>query len=236
MLFAAGLGTRLKQETLNKPKALVEVVGKPLIQHAIEKLKNEGVNEIVVNVHHFSEQITEWLQKNDLGVQIKISNESKKLLDTGGGLKKAATFLKGTEPIIIYNVDVLSNLNVKVLVKEHEKTGALATLVVRQRKTNRYFKFDGQQRLVGWTNKKTGEIKLSRPVNLETTTEMAFSGIHVVHPKIVDLMPEDEVFSITDFYLQLAENHLIKGYYDKSDLWMDVGKPEELERARNTFR
>ena len=233
MIFAAGLGTRLKDETKNKPKALVGVGGKPLLQHAVEKLKSTGIKEIVINVHHYSGKIISWLKENDFGVQIHISDETGMLLDTGGGLKKAAHFLKDAESILIYNVDIISDLDLNLVKKEHIKTGALATLVVRKRKTNRYFKFDEQQSLVGWTNKKTGEIKLSRPVKSETTIEMAFSGIHIIHPKIFDLMPGEDKFSITDFYLRLAENHPIKGYYDKSILWMDVGKPEELERARN---
>lgn len=236
MLFAAGLGTRLKNETANKPKALVDVGGKPLLQHAIEKLKNEGIEEMVVNVHHFSGKIISWLNGKDFGVKIHISDESELLLDTGGGLKKAAPFFDDDQPVLIYNVDILSDINLQQVLQEHRENGALATLVVRSRKTNRYFMFDNQHRLVGWTNKKTGEIKLSRPMKTEYTTEMAFSGIHVVSPEIFKFMPSDQKFSITGFYLKLAENHLIKGYYDKSDLWMDVGKPEQLEIARAKFK
>ncbi len=232
MIFAAGLGTRLKEETQNKPKALVEIAGKPLLQHAIEKLKNTGISEIVINVHHYSDMIISWLCDQNFYKHIHVSDESGKLLDTGGGLKKAAPFLKGSEPVLIYNVDVISDIDLKLVEQEHIKHNALATLVVRKRRTNRYFKFDEQQRLVGWTNKKTGEIKLSRPVQLETTTEMAFSGIHIVQPEIFALMPEEDKFSITDLYLKLAENHLIKGYFDNSELWMDVGKPIELAEAR----
>lgn len=235
MIFAAGLGTRLKEETLYKPKALVEVGGKPLLQHAIEKLKMEGFSEVVVNVHHFSDLIINFLNNHDFGIPVHISDETDKLLDTGGGLKKAAPFFKGNEPVLIYNVDVLSSLDLKNLVQEHLHSGALATLVVRNRKTQRYFKFNKEKRLVGWLNKKTGEKKIVLPENFENATEMAFSGIHMVKPEIFQLMPAEEKFSITDFYLELAKEYLIKGYFDESQLWLDVGKPEQLESARKMF-
>ena len=142
MIFAAGLGTRLNNETSDKPKALVEVGGKTLLQHAIEKLKKEGVTEIVVNVHHFSNLVISFLKKNDFGIKIHISDETEKLLDTGGGLKKATNFLEGNEPILIYNVDIISDLNLKLLLEDHLKSDALVTLAVRNRETQRYFKFD----------------------------------------------------------------------------------------------
>ena len=235
MIFAAGLGTRLLNETSDKPKALVEIGGKTLLQHAIEKLKKEGVSEIVVNVHHFSKLVIDFISENDFGIIIHISDETGKLLDTGGGLKKASHFFNDNSPILIYNVDVLSNLNLEQLKNEHLKSGAIATLVVRNRATQRYFKFDNKKRLVGWLNKKTGETKISVPENFKDSTEMAFSGIHIIQPKLFDLMSAEDKFSITNFYLELAKNHLIKGYFDDSELWMDVGKPEKLAEARRLF-
>ena len=235
MIFAAGLGTRLNTETTNKPKALVEVGGKPLLQHAIEKLKNEGITEIVVNVHHFSKLVTAFINDNDFGVKIHISDETDKLLDTGGGLKKAACFFSKDEPILIYNVDIISNLNLKYLLEDHLNSGAMVTLAVRKRETQRYFKFDDSKQLVGWINKKTGESKISRIREFESATEMAYSGIHIIQTEIFSLMPESERFSITDFYLELAKNYLIKGFYEDSDMWMDVGKPEQLQAARKLF-
>ena len=232
MIFAAGLGTRLKEETSDKPKALVKIGSKTLLQLAVEKLKNEGISEVVVNVHHFSEQVISFLNKHDFELPVHISDESEKLLDTGGGLKKAANLLKGNEPVIIYNVDILSNLNLQKVVENHQKSGALVTLVVRTRKTQRYLKFDTEKRMVGWINKKTGETKISVPGHFEHSTEMAYSGIHIVQPEIFELMPPEERFSIIDLYLELAKNHLIKGYFDDSELWMDVGKPRQLEEAR----
>lgn len=236
MIFAAGLGTRLNYETSNKPKALVEVGGKPLLQHTIEKLKNEGITEIVVNVHHFSALVISLLNKKDFGIKIHVSDETEKLLDTGGGLKKAAHFLAGDEPILIYNVDIISDLNLQLMLKNHLKSDALVTLAVRNRETQRYFKFDENKQLTGWINKKTGETKISRPENFESSVEMAYSGIHIVQPEIFSLMPQADRFSITDFYLELAKTHSIKGYFDDSDLWMDVGKPEQLEVARRLFK
>lgn len=235
MIFAAGLGTRLNEETSDKPKALVEIGGKTLLQLAIEKLKREGISEIVVNVHHFSAQVISFLNKNNFGISVHISDETEKLLDTGGGLKKAAPLLKGTEPILIYNVDILNSLNLQGVLEEHKKSGALVTLVARNRETQRYLKFDTERRLVGWLNKKTGETKISVPENFGEATEMAYSGIHIIQPEIFHLMPSEERFPIFKLYLELAKTHLIKGYFDNSDLWMDVGKPEQLKKAREIF-
>lgn len=232
MIFAAGLGTRLLKETSDKPKALVRLGEKTLLQLAIEKLKSEGIDEIVVNVHHFAGQVIRFLAENNFGIPVHISNESEKLLDTGGGLKKAARFFEGNSPVLIYNVDILSNLNVELLAAEHLKSGALATLVVRNRNTQRYLKFNKDKRLTGWLNRKTGETKISIPADFDESVEMAFSGIHIVQPRLFKLMPADERFSIVNLYLELAKNNLIKGYFDDSDLWMDVGKPEQLTEAR----
>lgn len=235
MIFAAGLGTRLQNETLAKPKALVEVGGKPLLQRAIEKLKNEGITEIVINVHHFSELVISFIKENDFEIPIHISDETEKLLDTGGGLKKAAYYFKGTEPILIYNVDIISNLDLNLLLLDHLKSGALVTLAVRNRETQRYFKFDSEMNLAGWINKKTGETKVSVPEKYDKSAAMAYSGFHIIHPEIFSMMPETDRFSVTDFYLELAKTHLIKGFIDNSDLWMDVGKPEQLEEVRKIF-
>ncbi|MDX8340321.1 nucleotidyltransferase family protein [Draconibacterium sp. IB214405] len=235
MIFAAGLGTRLKDETADKPKALVEVGGKPLLQHAIEKLTTEGATRIVVNVHHFAPQVIDFINSKKWDVPVLISDESEKLLETGGGLKFAQHLFSPNEPILIYNVDILSNLNLQDVFAEHTQSKAIATLVVRQRETQRYFKFDSELNLVGWINKKTGETKISRPENFQEATEMAFSGIHIVEPEIFDFMPEEDRFSIVQFYLELAKTKNIKGYFDNSDLWMDVGKPTQLEEARRLF-
>lgn len=235
MILAAGTGTRLKEETQNKPKALVEIGGKTLLQRAIEKLKNEGISEIVVNVHHFSGLMINFIESNDFGLPLTISDETNELLDTGGGLKKAARYLSVEEPVLLYNVDVLTNLDLRGVIESHKKSEALATLVVRKRKTQRYFKFDENNRLVGWINKKNAEKFVSVPGAFENATEMAFSGIHIISPEIFNLMPVADRFSITNFYLELAKNHLIRGYFDESSFWVDVGKPEQLAAARKRF-
>lgn len=235
MVFAAGLGTRLSSETSAKPKALVEVGGKHLLQHAIEKLKSFGITEVVVNVHHFADQVVSFIANYNAGIPVHISDETDKLLETGGGLKKAAPFFTPDEPVLIYNVDILSNLDLAMLFREHQNNGALATLAVRNRNTDRYFKFDNDKRLVGWLNKKTGETKIAVPEAFETATQMAFSGIHIVNHEIFSLMPDADRFSITDFYLELAKTHKICGFFDESDMWIDVGKPEQLAEARKIF-
>lgn len=236
MIFAAGLGTRLKDETADKPKALVEVGGKPLLQRAIEKLVAEGISKIVVNVHHFAPQVIDFIKSKDWGVAVLISDESDKLLETGGGLKFAKKLFSPAEPILIYNVDILSDIKLQDVFVQHAETNSIATLVVRQRDTQRYFKFDSEHNLVGWINKKTGETKISRPENFKEAKEMAFSGIHVVEPEIFDFMPKEDRFSIVQVYLELAKTKNIKGYFDNSDLWMDVGKPAQLEEARRLFK
>jgi len=235
MLFAAGLGTRLLGETSDKPKALVDVGGKPLLQRAIEKLSASGVSKIVVNVHHFAPQVIDFIKGKKWEVPVFISDESDQLLETGGGLKKAGPLFSGKEPILIYNVDILSNIDLQKLESTHLASGNLVTLVVRKRESQRYFKFDAEMQLAGWVNKKSGETKISRPDVFEDAKELAFSGIHIVQPEILKYMPEEDRFSIINVYLELAKTQKIKGYLDTSELWMDVGKPAELEAARRQF-
>ena len=235
MIFAAGLGTRLAEETTNKPKALVKVGNKTLLQRGIEKLADSGISEVVINVHHFPGMIKEFLSENDFGIPVYISDESEKLLDTGGGLKKARFYLSDSSPILIYNVDILSDIDLSTVIRYHQKSKALATLVVRKRETNRYLKFNDDKRLVGWVNKKTGETKIAHPDYFDRGVEKAFSGIHIVNSEIFRYMPEEDKFSIIDLYLKLAENHMVKGYFDESVFWMDVGKPDQLYAARQLF-
>jgi len=235
LILAAGLGTRLKDETKDKPKALVEIGGSPLIQLAIEKLKYEGIDKIVVNVHHYANQIISFLNSHNFDIPVIISDESQKLLDTGGALKKASHLLDGKDPVLVYNVDIISSINLRNVIETHKKSDALATLVIRERDTDRCFKFDEKNRLVGWINRKTGEKKISDPVDFENAAEMAFSGIHVLNPAIFKLMPEDEVFSIIDLYIDLAKSYEIKGFIDNSAYWKDTGTPEDLEDVRQTL-
>ncbi len=235
MLLAAGKGTRLQNETLGKPKALVEVGGKPLLQHAIERLCAAGVSKVVVNVHHFSEQVIAFISSQIWPVPVLISDETDCLLETGGGLKKAAGLFSRTEPILIYNVDILSSIDLNNLLQTHLSSEALATLVVRERSTQRYFKFDESMQLVGWVNKQSGEEKITRPDQFANARELAFSGIHIVQPEILNYMPHEDRFSIVQVYLELAKSKKINGFIDDSALWMDVGKPAELAAARRYF-
>lgn len=230
IILAAGLGTRLFPLTKDKPKALVEVQGKPLIQHQLEKLKTAGFTQVLINIHHFGDLVIEFLQKNqNFGLDIQISDERKKLLDTGGALRKAADFIRGEEPVFIHNVDVLSDISIGEMLNTHRLTGAIATLAVRKRETSRYLLFNEQNQLRAWANIKAGEKKgdWSR-ANL---TQAAFSGIHIISPKCVDLFPDKAAFSIIDFYLDIIKSHTISGYFHSESLWLDVGKPETLAEA-----
>lgn len=236
LLFAAGLGTRLKEHTQDKPKALVNLAGKPLLQHVVEHLKKQGITDITINVFHFADQVVSFVEKNNsFGIDIHISDERGQLLDTGGGLKKAGIFLKGDKPILIYNVDVISNLDLNVLLKYHQEQKALATLVVRPRETSRYLMFDQNLQLAGWKNFRNGETIISRPESFADAQPLAFSGIHLVQPEILDLITEEGKFPIMDLYLRLAKDQSIKAFIDHSDLWMDLGKPEELLAAEKLF-
>ncbi|BBE19601.1 nucleotidyl transferase [Aquipluma nitroreducens] len=236
LLFAAGLGTRLKEHTQDKPKALVSVAGKPLLQHAIEHLKQFGISDITINVFHFAEQVISFVKENNsFGIDMHISDERDQLLDTGGGLKKAGTFLKGNEPILIYNVDVISNLDLNTLLKYHQEQNALTTLVVRQRETSRYLMFDQNLQLAGWKNFSNGETIISRAESFANAQPLAFSGIHIIQPEFLELITEVGKFPIMDLYLRLAKNQSIKAFVDESDLWMDLGKPEQLLAAEKLF-
>lgn len=226
MIFAAGLGTRLHPITLNKPKALIEVHGKPLLMHAIEKLQNSGVDEIIVNVHHFPDQIINFIKSNSFQIPIQISDERDMLLDTGGGLKLAAFFLQ-KETFLLYNVDILCDLNLSELISSHHKTKSLATLVVQNRQTKRYLLFDENNILSGWENIESGEqILIKERAHLR---RYAFSGIHIVDPKIFKLMLNENKFSMIDLYLKLGGANKISAFIDTKSNWIDVGKIEQLK-------
>jgi len=230
MIFAAGLGTRLYPLTSDRPKALVEVAGKTLLQRAIERVRDAGYNDLVINIHHFGDQIISYLEANDnFGTAITISDEREGLLDTGGGILKAAEWLDGNEPFLVYNVDVLSNIDLSLFRSYHLERGGVATLVVRDRTTARYLAFDESMQLTGWKNIQTGKEILSRSNSI--CNLLAFSGIQMIEPKIFKLMTETGSFPIIQLYLRLAANHPIFGYKDQSSLWMDLGKPEQIIEA-----
>ena len=221
MIFAAGLGTRLKPLTNTMPKALVRVGGQPLLWHVVMKLKAAGYERIVVNVHHFAQQIIDSLQaNNNFGIDIRISDETGGLLETGGGIKNALPHFDPEAPILIHNVDILSNLDLNSLPVD------TPLLVVSSRPTKRYLQFDDSMRLVGWKNIETGEVKGREGHPL------AFSGIHVFHPSLAPLLADwPERFPIMDFYLKSCASHVIKGVEVKDLRLMDVGKLDTLHDA-----
>lgn len=232
MIVAAGLGTRLKPLTNTMPKAMVPVAGKPLIEQVIRKLTGAGITELVINIHHFPEQIIRFVRDNDsFGATIHFSDETELLLETGGGIRKARKWLEDDE-FIVHNVDILSNLDVTVLTAQHQRTQPLATLVVSERETFRYFLFDDNLRLNGWTNLKTGEMKPSMLRHYGLYRKLAFSGIQILSPEIFPLMEQwPERFSITDFYLENMKEHTILGYVQDDYRMLDVGKPESIKQA-----
>lgn len=236
MIFAAGLGTRLKPITDEKPKALVPVDGKPLLQHIIEKLAASGFTEIIINVHHFADQIIRFLyDNNNFGLNISISDESGMLLDTGGGIRKVSHFFDGKEPFLVHNVDILSNANLTDFYNYHIRQGGISTLLVSHRKSSRYLLFNEENILQGWINDSTGEIKTPYPdFSINHLQRMAFSGIHVLSPDIFSLMDDfPEKFSIIDFYLSIAAQAKIKGYLVNNLKLIDVGKIDSLKEAEN---
>lgn len=225
MILAAGLGTRLKPLTDTKPKALVEVAGMPLLLHSINKLKAAGVDSIIVNVHHFAQQLIDYVNSNDFGVPVTVSDETGQLLETGGGLKKAEAFFNDGKSFLVCNVDVLSGTDLQKVVEEHAASHALVTLVVKARRTARYFLFDRNLQLCGWKNTKTDEVKTAREATFYYP--YAFSGIQVVRPEIFPFITEQGKFSLTALYLRLAENHQIRAYVDDA-WWFDLGKYEDI--------
>ncbi|WP_216616393.1 nucleotidyltransferase family protein [Marinifilum caeruleilacunae] len=236
MIFAAGLGSRLKPYTNNKPKALVALAGKTLLQRAIEKLKSLGVDRIVINVHHFADLIEDFLKENhNFGVDIRVSDERGELLETGGGLKKARELFIPNAPVLIYNVDILSSIDLNELIQQHESSNALVSMVMRNRESSRYLYFNQDKQLTGWKNCKTGETKVARP-DMEKSEPLAFSGIHMVNPKLFDLIVEEGKFSIIDLYLRLAKTEKMIAFEDQSELWFDLGKPAQLLKAEGIVK
>ncbi len=255
MIFAAGLGTRLKPLTDTMPKALVRVGGEPLIKRVIMNLAAAGVDRIVVNVHHFAEQIIDYLKDNDnFGLDIRISDETAGLLETGGGIKKATPLFDPAAPILIHNVDILSNVNLsefyQIASRSEESEGGSekgrvkseesnccdavdAVLLVSWRKTKRYLLFNDDMKLVGWTNIETGEVRSPYPdLDPKKCRMYAFAGIHALSPRLLKMMDEfPDRFGIIDFYLKACASHNIKGYVKDDLKLMDIGKLDTLAQA-----
>lgn len=235
LLLAAGLGTRLKPWTNHHPKALAMVNGKSLLQRNIEYLQQYKIFDVVVNVHHFASQIVDAIQQNNgWGSNITLSDESDAVLETGGGLVKAAPLFAGFNPIVMMNVDILTDSNLGAMLHYHEEKKPLATLATSKRNTSRYLLFDEGNNLGGWKNISTGEEKLSTSYNGKLVP-CAFSGMHIIDPTIFNLINRTGKFSIIDVYLDLMSTNTIKSFDFSDSRFVDVGKPESIALAEAMF-
>jgi len=236
-LLAAGFGTRLKPFTDHHPKALASVNGQSLLEINIRKLQKIGVYDVVVNVHHFAEQIIETLQINKgFGSRFEISDECDAVLETGGGLLKARPLLESDDCFLVMNVDILSNIDLQQLIQHHRNNPALSTLAVMQRPSSRKLLFDENMQLYGWKNMETGASRGVVTQQDKTLQAFAFSGIQVMQPDIFPHIHFQGKFSLIDVYLDLASSQKICGYDHSGDLLLDVGKPDQLEKAAKLFQ
>lgn len=236
LVFAAGLGTRLKPLTDTMPKALVPVGGKPLLYHVVEKLKSAGITDIVINIHHFPDSIINYVHsQDDFGIKVSFSDERDLLRETGGGVRHARKYLEGA-PFLIHNVDVLSNLDIPWFLSQ-ARPDALSTILVSDRVTKRYLLFDDDMRMVGWTNVETGEVRSPYPgLDPGKFRKLAFSGVHLISDGIFTIFDEDgwgERFPIMDFYIKECATHPIYGVLPEDLRMMDVGKLETLDEAES---
>lgn len=232
MIFAAGLGTRLRPLTDTMPKALVPVSGRPILGYQLERLAAAGVKEVVVNVHHFAEQVIRYLEEHDFGLRVRVSDERDELLDTGGGLARARQWLDGDAPVLVHNVDILSNVDL------HRWAGAHpdgTTLLVSERQTQRYLLFDEENRLVGWTNVATGQVRSPySKLDVARCSRYAFSGIQLFSPRLFSLMEGwPRRFSIIDFYLSVCREVPVYGCPEPGLRLLDIGKPAALAAAED---
>jgi MurNAc alpha-1-phosphate uridylyltransferase len=234
MIFAAGLGTRLKPWTDKHPKALAVVNGKSLLQRNIEYLQLHGIYQVIINVHHFADQIIEEVAiNNGWGSQIEISDETSEVLETGGGLKKAAWYFEQEQHFVLMNVDILTDLNLTAMIQQHQQNQVLATLAVTARNTSRYFLFNENNLLCGWKNINTNEEKIVRQD--APLVAKAFSGVHVIDTAIFSLMQQKGKFSMVDVYLSVASTNLIQSFDHSGGKLLDVGKPESIVKAEQLF-
>ena len=229
MIFAAGLGTRLRPFTFNKPKALAEINGITLLEICIKNLIKYGFSDIIINVHHFADDIIHFLEsKNNFNIEISISDERDLLLETGGGLLKVRALL-GDNPFLVHNVDIISNIDLSLLYNKHLQSNTLATLAVMKRNSSRYLYFSHENELVGWTNTKTQEEIITRKIS--DYNKLAFCGIHIISPKIFEFINKTGSFSIIPEYLEISKENRIDSMEFTSNHWVDVGKPEHIAKA-----
>jgi NDP-sugar pyrophosphorylase family protein len=228
MILAAGLGTRLKPLTDTKPKALIDVGGYTLLELAIRYLKKYGIKDIIINLHHFPEQIIQYVREHrSFDINIEFSDESSGLLDTGGAIQHASEFLKGKGPFVLMAVDILTNLDLSQMIASHKKKGSLVTLAVKKRETSRSLIFNQEMHLTGWKNNQTGEVKGNSIMN--NSIYLGFSGIHLIEPSIFDLISEEGTFSIIDLYLRLMKAQIIHGFLDEQSTWLEFGRLHRLQ-------
>jgi NDP-sugar pyrophosphorylase family protein len=241
MVLAAGLGTRLRPLTNDRPKALVEVCGRSLLEITLTRLRDFGIRDVIINVHHYADMVMDRVKAaGNFGMNIQFSREEV-LLDTGGGLKKAAWFLGGyssgkkDDPFILHNVDVISTIDLQRMVEAHKKSGALATLAVQERKTSRYLLFNDQLQLCGRRLVKEEKTEIVRPS--QNIAELAFAGIHVISPRIFPLLTEEGGFSIVPVYLRLAaQGEKIQAFRADEYYWRDLGKPDNIRQAEEDIK
>jgi len=253
MIFAAGFGTRLKPLTDTCPKALVKVGDKPMLQHTIEHLKQHGFDEIIINVHYLGNQIIDFInQHTSFGIRIEISDETDRILETGGGLLNAQHFFNDGQPFLVCNADVFTNINLTKFYQYHLTRNAIATLAIRNRKSSRVLLFNEQNRLQGWQNFKNEEMKFpsvfgdsaahyfdahnpifaDKKYNIiKQAKQAAFSGYQILSPQIFKHKTRDGIFSMTDWYIDICFQQTIHGYHHDEDIWIDIGSPEQLQKA-----
>ena len=227
MILAAGLGTRLKPLTDHKPKALLDWEGKPLLEHIIEKLKSNGFSSIIINVHHHAALIMDFVkQKDKFGIEIEFSHEKDELLDTGGGIANASWFF-GEDPFLVYNVDIISDIDLRAMYEDHLKSGSLATLAVKERVTTRSLLMSEDGFLKGWRDNRSGETILACD-SADGLIPIAFSAIHIMDPKVFTLFPKEKRFPLMPFYLDLALSYPVNLFRHDRDSWADMGKLESF--------
>ena len=240
LILAAGLGTRLGDLTSDRPKALVEVSGKTMLEHQLRHLSAAGFDRFVINIHHFAPKVKAFLEEHrNFGLDIRLSDESDLLLDTGGGIRKAMKLFGNNQPVLVHNVDIFSSTDLRKLYQGHLQSGADSTLLVAQRSTSRYLYFDSDSMLRGWSNEKTGHVRSPYPDFVKSQfTPCAFQGIHVLSPSLLPLLDEipEQRFSITDFYVDNAARLRLRSVVQDAKEWVDAGKPEALDRAAQIIK
>lgn len=239
LIFAAGVGSRLKPWTDHHPKALVEVGGKPMLGNVIEKMINVGIKDIIVNVHHFANQIAEYIKNAGFDANIMLSDETDLLLETGGGLRNALSLI-GKETVLVHNADIFTDFNIREMISVHNERKDNITLLTAERTTSRYFVFDKNEGMCGWTNVSTGLVRPNNLIINDAFKLRAFNGVHIIEPVVYDALkefrPSGTPFSIVDFYIEYCRKYIIRSFEIPSgSAWFDIGKPDTLEKAREYF-